>query len=107
MVSHLTPLIPPLLLLVCWLFTRARSQFLARAGHSHRPGVPMGFSTLRLRTFHDHNVAKFHRVPRPTIPLNDRRGAHLTSPVHDLASLFLDVNVEVDVGILPFDLRHS
>ncbi len=89
----------------CDGFTGTCTKLFASVGHRHRPGVPVRSAALRARALDSNHVPDLHRIAGPAIPLDHRRRAHLEGPVFDLACRRVShVDVEVNVGIVPFDL---
>src|SRR5712691_5597140 len=87
-------------------FARCRAKLLAI--HGDVAGVRYVRSILRSRPFHADDHTDFHRVARPALTSEPIWTTHLTTPVRDLAGLWiLHIDVEVNVRIHPLDFRKN
>src|SRR5204863_9516591 len=102
---------PPLMtwrLLLLSLGFRRRGRAKLNAVDRHVVSVRDVAAIFREAAFHADDHADFQRVSRPTLSGEAIRTTHCTRPIGDLSGLLiLDVDVEVDVRILPFNLRNA
>src|SRR5215831_4085363 len=87
-------------------FARCRAELLAI--HRDIAGIRDVRSILRSGPFHSDDHTDFHCDACPALTSETIWTAHLTTPVRDLAGLWiLHIDVEVNVRIHPLDFRHN
>src|SRR6476660_7030607 len=87
-------------------FARCGAEFLSV--HRHVARIRYAGTVLGLASFHIDEHADLQGRARPALPGETIRTAHFTTPVCDFSGLrILYVDVEIDMRIQPFDLRHN
>ena len=64
-------------------------------------------AVFRVIAFDRNDVADLHRVASPAVTHEQVRARELHAPVHDLARIVLDIDVEPGVRVLPLDARDG